>query len=70
VEAINITLSRNFTEKDWSVEIDGNLHEHVSTNTLDDLVEYALIAAQQSLLEVEAPADSSEMDSGVSPRSD
>jgi len=69
VEAITITLSRNFAEKDWSVEIDGILYEHVSTNTLDDLVEYALIATQQSLLEVEASAES-EMDSGVCPRSD
>lgn len=70
MEAINIMLSRNLTEKDWSVEIDGNLHEHISTSTLDDLVEYALVAAQQSLLEVEAPADSSETVSVVSPHSD
>jgi hypothetical protein len=71
VEAINVILSRNLTEKNWSVEIDGNLYEHISTKTLDDLVEYALIAAQQSLLEVETPADSSsEMGSGASPHSD
>ena len=70
MEAINIALSRNFREKDWSVEIDGKRHEHVSTDTLDDLVDYALIAAQQNLLEAEAPADSSELNSGVSPPSD
>jgi hypothetical protein len=69
VEAINITLSRNFAEKDWSVEIDGILYDHISTKTLDDLVEYALIATQQSLLEPEAPAEN-EMDSGAYPRSD
>jgi hypothetical protein len=70
VEAINVILSRNFTEKDWSVEICGNLYEHISAKTLDDLVEYALIAAQQSLLDVEAPSDTSEMDSGTSPHPD
>jgi hypothetical protein len=70
VEAINVILSRNLTEKDWSVEICGSLYEHISTKTLDDLVEYALIAAQQSLLDVETPADNSEMDSGASPHPD
>jgi hypothetical protein len=66
VEAINITLSRNLKEKDWSVEIDGKQYEHVCTNTLDGLVEYALVAAQQSLLESEVQPDSSETAPGVS----
>lgn len=35
--------------------------------TLDDLVEFALIAAQQGLLAVEAPVDSNDMDSSISP---
>jgi hypothetical protein len=66
MEAINISLSRNYSERDWSVEIDGHLYDHISTRTLDDLVDYALIAAQQNLLESEALTGSSETDSGVS----
>jgi hypothetical protein len=67
MEAINISLSRNYSEQDWSVEIDGSLHDHIPTSTLDDLVEYALLVAQQSLLESETPIDSSEMDSVSAP---
>ncbi len=66
MEAINISLSRNYSERDWSVEIDGHLYDHISTRILDDLVDYALIAAQQNLLESEALTGSSETDSGVS----
>jgi hypothetical protein len=56
VEAMTIRLSRNQNEQDWSVEIDGRLHDHISTRDLDDLVEYALVVAQQSLLESETSA--------------
>jgi hypothetical protein len=51
VEAFTIKLARNQSEQDWSVEIDGKLHDHISTRTLDDLVEYALVLAEQNLLE-------------------
>ena len=50
MEAMTIRLSRNQSEQDWSVEIDGKLHDHISTRDLDDLVEYALVVVQQSLL--------------------
>jgi hypothetical protein len=63
--AINISLSRNRSEQDWSVEIDGHLHAHISTRTLDDLVEYALVAAQQALLEREISTRSGETASSV-----
>jgi len=56
MEAMTIRLSRNQSEQDWSVEIDGKLHDHISTRDLDDLVEYALVVAQQSLLESETSA--------------
>jgi len=56
MEAMTIRLSRNQSEQDWSVEIDGRLHEHISTRDLDDLVEYALVVAQQSLLESDTSA--------------
>jgi hypothetical protein len=37
------------------VEIDGHRFDHVSTETLDDLVEYASLAAQQQLLASRIP---------------
>jgi hypothetical protein len=53
MQAINIRLYRHDREADWSVEIDGKLHQHVSEETVDGLVEYAVIAAEQRLLEHE-----------------
>jgi hypothetical protein len=67
MEAINIKLSRNCCEQDWSVEICGSVHDHVSTRTLDDLVEYALVVAQQNLLESETSTDSGDTDSVPAP---
>ena len=67
MEAITISLSRNHSEQDWSVEIDGSLHDHISTRTLDDLVEYALLVAQQSLLESETSTGSSDSDTIPAP---
>jgi hypothetical protein len=51
MKTILIVLYRNSTQRDWSVQIDGIHFDHVSTETLDDLVEYASLAAQQQLLE-------------------
>jgi hypothetical protein len=34
---------------DWSVEINGRRHEHVTTATIESLVECALIVAETSL---------------------
>jgi hypothetical protein len=48
---INIKLLRNEELKDWSMEINGRLHEHVSDEGLTDLVEGALIVAAKSLIQ-------------------
>jgi hypothetical protein len=48
---INIKLQRNDELKDWSMEINGRLHEHVSDEGLTDLVEGALIVAAKSLIQ-------------------
>ena len=55
MQEINIKLWRHSEEQDWSAEVHGTLHEHISTRTLDDMVEYVLVAAQQALLESEVP---------------
>jgi hypothetical protein len=47
MQAINISLPRNDSEQNWRVEIDGRLHDHVSTQTLDNLVQFALVAAHE-----------------------
>ncbi len=47
----NIKLWRHHEAKDWSVEVDGRLHRHVCTRTLEDLVDYALVAAQEAELD-------------------
>jgi hypothetical protein len=59
MQEIKIKLWRHAEEKDWSAEVCGQLHKHISTETVDDLVEYVLVAAQQALLEPEAPRGNS-----------
>jgi hypothetical protein len=61
VKEINIRIWRNDKEQDWSIDVDGALHHHVSAKTIDDLVEYAIVAAQQSLIESK-PAPAGEED--------
>jgi hypothetical protein len=48
---INIKLWRNEELRDWSMEIDGRFHEHISNEGLTDLVEGALIIAAKSLVQ-------------------
>jgi hypothetical protein len=58
MQEIKIKLLHHGEEQDWSIEVDGRLHAHVSATTIDELVEYALIAAQQALLEPDSPPGS------------
>jgi len=50
MQEIIFTLWRNAGSDDWSIEILGKLHSNVSTETVDALVEYALIVKQQTLM--------------------
>jgi hypothetical protein len=67
MEATSIVLRRNHTHKDWSVEIDGIQHNHVSTATLDDLIEYALVSAEHSLFWPEADINTDNLNSVSKP---
>ena len=49
MQEIKIKLWRNDQAQDWSIEINGLLHEHVSSEIMEDLVECALIVAETSL---------------------
>jgi hypothetical protein len=51
---INIKLCRNEELHDWSIEINGQCHEHVPSEGLTDLVEGALIIAATSLIQSSA----------------
>jgi hypothetical protein len=61
MQEIKIKLWRHAEEKDWSAEVYGRLHKHISIRTVDELVEYVMVAAQQALLEPEAPTGKSAM---------
>ena len=50
---INIKLWHNHGSGDWSVEIDGLRHEHVSAQEMEDLVEAAMVVAEKSLIGAE-----------------
>jgi hypothetical protein len=56
MQEIKIKLWRHKEEKDWSAEVHGRMHKHISTKTVDEMVEYVVVAAQQALLELEAPS--------------
>jgi hypothetical protein len=61
MQEIKIKLWRHTEEKDWSAEVYGKLHKHISAKTVDELVEYVVVAAQQALLEPEDPPGNSAM---------
>jgi hypothetical protein len=46
---IKICLRHDDELLDWSIEIDGQRHEHVTSEVMEALVECALIVAQMSL---------------------
>jgi hypothetical protein len=48
MQEINIKLWFNQTEEDWTLDVNGTVYKHISTAAVDDLVEYAVLAAQQA----------------------
>ena len=51
MKQINIDLWLNDEVQDWSIEINGLRHEHVTSEIMEDLVECALIVAERTLTE-------------------
>jgi hypothetical protein len=49
VEEIWIMLWWDEQGRDWNVEINGHLHLHVTTRSVEDLVEAAVITAEQAI---------------------
>jgi hypothetical protein len=48
VRMLKISIWHNSVEHDWSVRVNGVLHSHVSNQMVDDLVEHAFVAVEQS----------------------
>jgi hypothetical protein len=51
MEEIWITLWRDEQGKDWNVEINGHVHMHLTSQSVEDLVEAAVINAEQVIEE-------------------
>jgi hypothetical protein len=47
---LNLEISRDEEAGDWSIAINGLRYEHVSSHILEDLVECAVLVAENSLL--------------------
>jgi hypothetical protein len=49
MQEINIRLSLNETDQSWTLELNGKVYSNISDEAVDDLVDYAMVAAQQAL---------------------
>ena len=56
MKQITIDLWRSDEELDWSAEINGLRHEHITSEIMEDLVECALIVAERTLTEASPTA--------------
>lgn len=50
MKELNLQIWRNEEAGDWSIVINGLRHENVSSQTLEDLVEHAVIVTERSLV--------------------
>jgi hypothetical protein len=69
VREIYIRLGRNDELKNWSVEINGQFHEHVMDEGLTDLLEGALIVAAKSLILAQGHPGNPELAEATAPAS-
>jgi len=49
-QTIQLLISRSEESLDWSIEVNGHLHEHVTSEVMEALVECAVIVAETSLM--------------------
>jgi hypothetical protein len=50
MQEIHITFWTHERGESWSVEINGKFYSHIPTTTVDELVEYAVVAAEEAIL--------------------
>jgi hypothetical protein len=56
MQEIHITFWTHEQNANRSIEINGKFYSHISTKTVDELVEYAIVAAEEALTNPEVPA--------------
>jgi hypothetical protein len=49
MQEIKTRLSLNETDQSWTLELNGKVYSHISTEVVDDLVDFSIVAAQQAL---------------------
>jgi hypothetical protein len=57
IQELNIILCRHRHARDWSVAVGGKLHSHISTDTLDGLIEYEVFVTERALTVQECHED-------------
>jgi hypothetical protein len=50
MKELNLQIWRNEEPGDWSIAINGVRHEHITSQTLEDLVEHAVIVTEKSVI--------------------
>jgi hypothetical protein len=55
MQEIHITFWTHEQDESWSIEINGKFYGHISTTTVDELVEYAVVVAEEALMNPEVP---------------
>jgi hypothetical protein len=58
MQEIHITLWTHEQDERWSIEINGKFYSHISTATVDELVDFAVVAAEEAIMNPEAPLTS------------
>jgi hypothetical protein len=64
---INLKLWFNDEYRDWSIEIDGRIHDHIAGEGLTELVEGALIVAAKSLIQGRSTLEHSKVREAITP---
>jgi hypothetical protein len=62
MQEIHITFWTHEQDDKWSIEINGKFYIKISTKSVDELVEYAVVAAEEAIMNPEAslPSDDTE----------
>jgi 3-dehydroquinate dehydratase len=55
MQEIHITFWIHEQDESWSVEINGKFYSHISSTIVDELVEYAVVVAEEALMNPEVP---------------
>jgi hypothetical protein len=60
MQEIHITFWTHEQDGHWSIEINGKFYSKVSTTTVDELVEFAVVGAEDAILNPKPPLASND----------